>query len=645
MCGVALALDLRGGRAPLEAVRRMLAALGHRGPDGEGLAALGPLALGHRRLAILDLSPLGAQPMALRDGRRAARPEATDLVVAHNGEVYDWLERRAELEQQGAAFETRTDTEVLLQAYARWGSDCFARLRGMWAAALWDGPNRRLVLSRDRFGIKPLYLLERDGVLYAASEVKALLAAVPSANQVDPAVLGRFLLAGAQDEGPRTFFRDVRQLAPATTLVVEADGRRAEQVYWRFDRERARATFDYARPAATLRRLLEEAVELHLRSDVPVGTCLSGGLDSSAVVALAAARTRQPVRTFTAVYDDAGLDERRFAREVVARFGCDATEVSPRPGRDLVPLLDRIGWFHDEPCARPGLVTQWHVMESARGKVTVLLDGQGGDELLLGYAYYALPYLRTLGREALRGPNGEALVLKLLRDAAGLLGASSSSSGGSGSLLRLLARGAARRLRGRRPRLSPALVEAARALAPPDEHRGETRIDALLQDDLERTSIPALLHHEDRASMAFSLEARVPLLDHVLAEFCLGLDYKAKVEGAKTKAVLRRALDDLLPRSILDRTDKLGYPTPIGRWLLEAAADVKEVLLFGWAERGHVPSLDVTRAWLELERSGGRRGDPWLLYRWLTTELWLQRFIDRPPAPPPLEVALQDAPA
>ena len=627
MCGIAGALDLRGRAPDLEVVRRMCAALSHRGPDGEGLLARGPVVLGHRRLAIIDLSERAAQPMEL---------PGAGLLISYNGEVYDHPEVRAELEQGGVRFHTASDTEVLLRAYERWGLDCFARLNGMWALALWDEPRRRLVLCRDRFGKKPLYLRETDGLLLFASEVKALLVADPTARQVDQAVLGRFLLDGVQDDRARTFFAPVRQLLPGHLLVIDLDsGRREERPWWRLDPEAARERRNGLDPARALRELLEDAVRLRLRSDVPVGTCLSGGLDSSSIVGLAARWTPHAVRTFTAVHDDPGYDERRFARSVVARFGCEPHEITPAPGRDLVPLLDRIGWFHDEPCARPGLITQWSVMSLARGKVKVLLDGQGGDELLLGYAYYALPYLRSLLGDAWRG--GWSDRLKLWRDARALLASPSTSSGGTGALAAHLLRAGLRRLRrGERVRHDPGLVAAAATLAP-ERHPappGTAPIDRLLRDDLTRASIPALLHHEDRTSMAFSIEARVPFLDWRVAELALSIDYREKVDGGLLKSVLRRAMADLLPAEVLARPDKLGYPTPIGRWLREGGPAVREALLDGFAPRGLVRAGDVERAWTAFERGGG---DPWRLYRWLTTELWLARMIERPPSTRPPE--------
>jgi asparagine synthase (glutamine-hydrolysing) len=622
VCGIAGALQLDGGPPPTDLVARMNSAQAHRGPDGEGLLTLGAAALGHRRLAVIDLSERAAQPMHL---------EAQGLALTYNGEVYNYRELREELEQAGETFRSESDTEVVLRAYARWGEDAFARFNGMWALALWDSTRRRLVLARDRFGIKPLYVLEDSGRLYFASEPKALLAAVPEAREPDAGVLGRFLLTGVQDDCPRTFFARIRRVAPGTLLTVDVGGGREEKTFWSFSADEARERYSGSPPAETLRALLTDAVALRLRSDVPVGTCLSGGLDSSSVVALAAGRSQGPVRTFTAVYDQPGYDERAYAHAVAERFGCQASEISPSPGSHLTELVDVIGWFHDEPCGRPGLITQWHVMALAAGQVKVLLDGQGGDELLLGYASHALPYLASLGRET--GVD-RAQVLKLIRDSRGLLGQPSTSPEGPGSLFSHLARAALRRARGRGepPPLAPALADAA---AHVEVERtpggGISRIDRVLRDALAYDSIPALLHHEDRASMAFSLEARVPFLDHRVVEFALSLDFRKKVEGALTKAILRRALADLLPEPVLARTDKLGYPTPLADWLRADAENVKETLLFGFSERGYVSARDVEASWRAFE---GGRGDAWLLYRWLTTELWLQRFVDRPPSPP-----------
>ncbi|MGE0710920.1 MAG: asparagine synthase (glutamine-hydrolyzing) [Planctomycetota bacterium] len=618
MCGIAGILDLRGAPVDPTAVQVMTAVLAHRGPDGDGVVSLGPLALGHRRLAIFDPTPAGAQPMHLADA---------GLWVSYNGEIYDHPELRAELEAAGVSFRTRCDTEVLLRAYERWGDDAFARFNGMFVVALWDERRRRLVLARDRFGIKPLYTYEHEGRLLFASEPKAILAVAPAARAVDEGVLGRFLAAGAQDEGRRTFFRGIEQAPPATLLSWELGAgaaRRRERRYWEPPPPGSARPRD---PVAALRAALESSVELRLRSDVPVGTCLSGGLDSSAIVGLAAGIAREPVRTYTAVHDDPGYDERAFARAVVARHGCLGAEVTPNPGRDLVGLLDLIGWYHDEPCARPGLISQWFVMSLAAGQVTVLLDGQGGDELLLGYVHQVPAYLRSLLGDARRQPGGLA---RLVHDAAALLGQPTTTPHGPGRLVAHLARAALERARPRRPSaLAPDLLAAALP-APGGADQGAP-VQRLLRDELFRTSLPALLHHEDRASMAFSLEARVPFLDHRLVELVLGLDFHLLVRDGQLKGLLREAVRDRLPPEVAARRDKLGYPTPIGRWLLEARDEAREALFCGFAERGYLRPRALEQAWAELEAG---RGSPWPLYRWLTTELWLARFIDRPPSPP-----------
>lgn len=631
MCGVAGVLNLRGEPAQAAPVRLMTALLAHRGPDGGGIAELGPLVLGHRRLAIFDTSEAGAQPMRLPDA---------GLVISYNGELYNHPELRRELEDAGVEFRSGCDTEVLLRGYERWGSDLLARMNGMFAFALWDERRQTLLLARDRFGIKPLYVYEHEGKLSFASELKAILAVAPCARRVNERVLARFLRDGVQDAGEETFLAGVRALSPGTWLEVtplSSGARRREGRYWS---PPAPGSLRLGDPRGALRAALERSVELRLRSDVPVGTCLSGGLDSSSIVALAAGRSPEPVRTFTAVHADPGYDERRFARAVNERFGCRGAEIEPRIGTDLVGLLDLIGWYHDEPCARPGLITQWFVMSLAAGEVTVLLDGQGGDELLLGYVHYVLPYLRSLLKDLRRGRVGLG---RFVTDAGHLLGQPTTTPHGPGRLATHLARAVLERARPRRRRedLVPGLLAQAppRLISPPVV--GGLPIERLLADEVFSTSLPALLHHEDRTSMAFSLEARVPFLDHELVELALGIDYREKVRHGQLKGLLREAMADLLPAEVTRRRDKLGYPTPIGRWLREAGEEARDVLFSGFAERGYLRPGALERSWRELEAGAGT---PWPLYRWLTTELWLRRFVDAPPDPPSAVVGLPAPP-
>jgi len=628
MCGIAGIVELRGGRVdpgPVELMNRLQA---HRGPDGEGIWSQGPVVFGHRRLAIFELSSAGAQPMRIVS-------EGRELVVTYNGEIYNHPELRAELEGLGEEFQSGSDTEVLLVAYARWGCDAFRRFNGMFACAIWDGGRERLVLARDRLGIKPLYVAESEGRLTFASEAKAVLAAAPAARAIDEAVLFRYLAAGQQDESSRTFFRGLTQLPPGTWRSYEIpSGERREERYWT---PPAPGSLRPSDPVAALRERLEAAVRLRLRSEVPVGTCLSGGIDSSAIVGLAARHTSEPIRTFTAVYDDPGYDERSFARAVVERHGCLAAEVQPEIGGDLVRLLDTVGWYHDEPCARPGILSQWSVMELAAGQVTVLLDGQGGDELLLGYVAHVVPYLRSLGHDVVGRRAG---LRGLARDAARLLSQPTTTPRGPGLLATHLGfalydagRGLAARALGRGESSSPLRPEVLReALVPPQALTLGSAVDKASWQDVFHRTIPALLHHEDRTAMAFSLEARVPFLDHELVELCLGLDYREKLRGGRLKGLLRDAVADVLPPAVRARRDKLGYPTPIGRWLREGGPEVKALLFEGFAPRGYLSPGAMERAWRELEAGSG---SPWELYRYLSAELWLRRFLDGPLEAPP----------
>ncbi|RMG17642.1 MAG: asparagine synthase (glutamine-hydrolyzing) [Planctomycetota bacterium] len=623
MCGIAGLLARDGGPADVEVVARMSALLAHRGPDGEGLCALGPLALAHRRLAVFAPGPEGAQPMRL---------EREGLTLAYNGALYNHPELRCALRAEGARFEGRSDAEVVLRAYARWGEEAFERFNGMWALALWDERAQRLLLVRDRYGIKPLYVREDAARLLFASEPKAIAAV--SAAAPDEGVLGRFLALGAQDDGPRTFLHGVEALPPGRIVRYERRG-----VSGRFSRREVRfarlvpgePTRDLAR---SLRELLDDAVRLRLRSDVPVGVCLSGGLDSSAVAALAAPRRPGPLLCFTAVHRDPACDERRYARAVARSLGARALEVEPNPGRRLLELLERIVWFHDEPPARPGILVQWHVMALAAREATVVLDGQGGDELLLGYASDLPLYLAALGRAALARPR-PALLAKLVRDGAGLLGAPSVGPDGRSSLAEHLLHAVPARLGpGPWEGLDPGLRRAACAVEPwrPDCWRWPSPLEARLQEELCASSLPALLHHGDRASMAFGLEARVPFLDHRLVSFCFGFPLAVRVSEGRTKAPLRAALAGRLPEAVLARRDKAGFPLPLARWLRAAQGEVEDALLAGFARRGLVAPRVVERVWGRV-----RRGGPgaWRVFRWLGCELWFRRCLEaRGEAPP-----------
>jgi asparagine synthase (glutamine-hydrolysing) len=621
VCGLCGVVAL-GRRPEAETVGRMAQELDHRGPDGDGAFADDGVALGFRRLAIIDLTDAGRQPFASEDGR---------LQLVHNGEVYNYRELRVELEAKGHRFRSATDTEVVLTAYREWGEACVERFNGMWAFALWDGDRRRLFCSRDRFGVKPFYYRLDRGRFVFASELKAFRADGETRLEANERAVRDYLEQGYVDHTEGTFFRGIQKLPPAHSLTFDERGLRLQR-YWNLEPRDAPA----GDPAEAVRELFLDSVRLRLRSDVPVGTCLSGGIDSSAIACAVdhllrhEAENARPVgerqRSFTAYFDEDGFDERGYAEAVV-----EWTRASPHwvsfTDRELVESLSAIVESQDEPFGSTSIVAQWYVMrEAARAGLKVMLDGQGADEILAGYHGYFGPFFADLllsGRVAqlrrevgayreLHGASATDAVIALARPFVP-------------ERARWLARG---RLRG-----GASLVHLElRALAPTSEGDGAPYRDRLrrqLHLILTTRGLPELLRYEDRNSMAHSLEARVPFLDYRLVELLFSLEGGELIERGRTKAVLRRALGDLLPPAVRDRVDKVGFVTPERRWLRgalgELAADVFASRSF--AERGFV---DAPAARRRLERH--RRGEVeagFELWRALNLELWARIFLDR----------------
>jgi len=600
MCGLTGIVDF--DRAPERAgVERRLDELAHRGPDGRDVFTDANACLGHVRLAIIDLSDAGLQPM-----------ERNGLHLLHNGEIYNYLELRDELGGLGHRFSTGTDSEVILAAYREWGEGCVERFNGMWAFVIWDATSQTLFASRDRLGIKPFYYRCEHARFEFASEPWPL-----SRGRANLGPVRDYLEQGYLDHGDETFFEDVMRLPPAHSLRFDRDGLRRWR-YWSLAESDAPAD-----AAAAVRETLLDAVRLQLRSDVPVGTCLSGGIDSSSIAVAVAAQGHEHQKTVTAYFDVAGFDERPFARAVVECTGAEAHWVTFDAG-DLVKDLPSIVEAQGEPFGSTSICAGWYVMrEAKRAGLTVMLDGQGGDEVFAGYRAsfgYRLADLIHAGKvpEATRE----------LRSFARLHGprwaAVAVATPHVPERARLAVRG---RVRGGAALLSPALGEVA-ATASENGVTFPDRLRRQLQVLLTRRGLPELLRYEDRNSMAHSLEARVPLLDHRLVELAFSLPGEELIRRGETKSVLRRALSDLLPPTVATRSDKLGFVTPERRFLRgalgELAADVFASQTF--RERGWVDDR-VARTRLERHRAG--RIDAGMeLWRALNLELWARRFID-----------------
>jgi asparagine synthase (glutamine-hydrolysing) len=578
MCGIAGQIVLERGAPDLAVVRAMTACLVHRGPDDEGLYADERVALGFRRLAIIDVAG-GHQPMASADG-------AVNIVF--NGEIYDHHERRRDLEARGAQFRTRSDTEVLIHGFREWGSALPEKVNGMFSFAVWDRVRGEALLARDRLGKKSIYYVRHAGSLWFASEIKALLAVPGWAREVDLEALDAFL-AQQFVPAPLTIWRNVRALEPGQRMRI-----RGAQVeiddYWR-PRFEPKLDASDAELAEELARLCRAAVARRLESEVPLGAFLSGGLDSSIVVGLAARELGQPLRTFTIGFEEKGFDEREDARVVAEHFATEHVEHVVRP--DVVRDFERILAQYDQPFADPSAIPTWYVSREARREVTVALTGDGGDDVFAGYGRYAL---RGLDRAWAAAPAGvrSSFERAMLR---GLV--SSSSSANLRPLARALQRRALSHLRSvaipsyfsgadkrrvYRPEVAeslagrgvePLLVELHRATASLPEP-----LDRMLAVDLRQYLPGDLLVKLDIASMACSLEARSPLLDVEVVEFGLRLPDRVRVRDGVGKWLLRRAFESFLPPGVAGRK-KHGFAVPVAQWLRGELAPTARELLFG----------------------------------------------------------------
>jgi asparagine synthase (glutamine-hydrolysing) len=614
MCGICGIVDLQRP-AETDVVRSMLNELRHRGPDGEGFFDAPGIALGHARLAIIDLSDGGRQPFASDDGT---------LQLLHNGEVFNYLELRRELEQLGHRFRTATDTEVVLRAYEQWGRSCVERFNGMWALALWDGREQRLFCSRDRFGIKPfVYRLEGDRLAFA-SEPRAFRRDPSFQARPNPAAIRDFLAQGHTDHLEETFFAGVSHLPPGHSMTFGAGGLRLHR-YWTLE-----PGDEPADPVGTFRELFLDSIRVRLRSDVPLGTALSGGLDSSAVaVAIdhllrTEAEHARPVgerqRTFTAYFEDVGFDERPFAEAVVGQILSEPSWLT-FDDQALLEVLPDVVASQGEPFGSTSVVAQWFVMRAAaEAGLKVMLDGQGGDEVLAGYRTthgYRIADLLAGGH--LRGALGE---LRAYPGSARALPAA--------VITPFLPRRARWELRGRRSRADLLVHRSLRQrTAPPAApHAGPMpdRLRSQYHLILAQLGLPELLRYEDRNSMAHSLEGRVPFLDHRLVEFLYGLDAGQLYERGTTKVVLRQALADLLPPAVRERRDKLGFVTPEQRFLDGRLGDLAEEVFRSpdLRERGFVDGDEALER-LRRHRAGAPAG--FELWRALSVELWARRYL------------------
>jgi asparagine synthase (glutamine-hydrolysing) len=553
MCGIAGLVGLNGQKIEASLIKAMTRMVAHRGPDGEGFFLEGNVGLGHRRLAIVDLSADGAQPMTAGQGQHT---------VVFNGEIYNYIEIRSELQALGHVFVTRTDTEVLLSAYAEWGPACVRRFNGMWSFALYDRTRGQLFCSRDRFGEKPFYYVRNHNFFAFGSEIRQLLPLLAKCRAHEQTLI-KFIM-GVPSEGlDQSFFDGVRKLPGGHNLILNLrSGEVSIERYYELQIDRTLTSIDEREAVERFSVALNNAVRLRLRADVPVGTCLSGGLDSSSIATLAAMIYSQDAqRSFTAITacsEQIDNDESGFAAQVVQHNHMVWHKVRPNYD-DFVATMPAVVEAQEEPFPSASIVMQYLVMQAARDhNIPVLLDGQGGDETLLGYErYFAAHYLGEARSK------GWISALMAMHD--------SSANNASMSMQRVLgyfAYFSSARLRWHNYRRRnsylrefPEMFDELRLYA-----EASKDIYTLQKLEIERTNLPALLRYEDKNAMRHSIETRLPFLDHRLVELSLSLPGAAKISQGWTKHILRKSMAGKMPDSIVWRRNKLGFEAPERLW-------------------------------------------------------------------------------
>lgn len=622
MCGITGFMRSCAPSGDLATLRRMGASIMHRGPDAGGEYLDDWIGLGHRRLSIIDLSPRGNQPMRSADGR---------YLIVFNGEIYNFSTLRRTLEQEGACFSSDTDTEVILALYQRQGKECLRHLNGMFAFAIWDRTERTLFLARDRIGKKPLYYYHNGGDRLAfASEIKALLPLLDSCPDIEPTAVADFLTY-LYIPAPRTIFKNIHKLLPGHYLTLQTGGDPVVTEYWDLTLPTHPARISIEDATDQLLELLRDSTACRMVADVPLGAFLSGGVDSSAVVAMMTAASKRPVITCSVGFPEQEYDETSHARAVASRFATRHTEY--RMGPDLtetVPLLPR---YFDEPFADSSALPTYHLCRLARQQVTVALAGDGGDENFGGYTKYLIDLKQDLVRQGVprfllqaistltAGSGGRfmgrahSLATSALCDQ-GRAYVQTNSCIAADMLNRLLSPEMRKLCRGYDP--------ATSTLASWERTQGADLLTRMLYTDI-KTYLPGdILVKVDRMSMAHALEVRAPLLDHRVVSFAASLPSSLKIRGSSKKFILKHAFRDQLP-PVIRRRPKHGFTVPLNHWFRHELRNLGEQQLLDSSQLGRFFDPAVIRQ-LWLEHQQGTRQHGTLLWSLLSFALWQHEY-------------------
>jgi len=643
MCGIAGILNLNGKPVDLKILANMTAIIKHRGPDGNGIMLFDPkfsegqngiieykdqilklegtednhsnynVGLAHARLSIIDLSERGHQPMCNRD---------ESLGIVYNGEIYNYLEIKAELVSKGYEFKSKTDTEVILYAYQEWGVDCLTRFNGMWAFAIWNRREKRLFCARDRFGVKPFYYYLDEHTFVFAYEIKQILECKEYERNPNEPLIYDYLVMGFEDHTRETFFKNIYQLKGGEYAILDLNKRTFEKKRYYdlngINKLVCKESDYYLR----FRELFTDSVKLRLRSDVPVGSCLSGGLDSSAVVSIIATLWKEKERvlfnTFTACWDDKKIDERKYSEAIVESSGFSGNFIYPS-SEDLTEDLASLLWHQEEPFGSLSIFAQWSVMKAAQKKgIKVLLDGQGGDEVFCGYERYYAYYLSALLKQFML----REFINEFIK------GVENSKLKLSGMILYYIYFNCVhvRALRHH--------IKSYRILNPnffmnydilvrlKNGFKEANDLSELQRNEIQGVQLSHLLKYADRNSMAFSIETRLPFLDYRLVEFALSIPMGLLIHDGWTKNIVREGLKRIIPDEIRRRKDKIGFEVPQDLF-------IKHILenYFNDINENSLISTYFNKKWLLKDIKTISRKNP-IIWKTLCLDLWFKVFFE-----------------
>lgn len=617
MCGIVGAYSRYKDKTNHKAVRDMMEAIGHRGPDGEGLYAEDHIVLGQKRLAIIDLSAKGKQPMIVDNGNYS---------ITFNGEIYNYKELRKELEEYGYSFQSDTDTEVILHAYRKWGNDCLQKFNGMWSFALWDRSKKELFCARDRFAVKPFHYWYDGNNFVFCSEIKGLLRHPHINPQQNEQAIYDFIIYGRVNHTHETFFKDIYQLPGAHYCVVSERGFEKYR-YWDISEDN-QFCGNAEEAANEFYRIFEDAVKLRFRSDVEVASCLSGGLDSSSIVCVADKLIKNgqlenghKLNTFSLAFDYEKFDERKWIDIVRVETDINSHFTIPKE-EEFLENLNHLLYTQEEPFGSTSMFGQYMVMKLIHENgIKVTLDGQGSDEIFGGYLGYADAYfadfIRTNNERELH--EQVEIYCKKHNLTSSIAIARAKKLAETGKM-------------GRHIEANSKYLRTDFAGRFYNEMELPKKFDSILQNqlyyDLLVTSIPALLRYADRNAMAFSIESRFPFLDYRLVEFGFSLPADMKLKDSVTKVILRKAMHGVIPNKIEERQDKMGFVTPEAVWFREGLKNTFEQIIYSDSiATRNIFDIEAVRGEWEAYKAGNRT-DSFLIWRIVCIEMWMRMFID-----------------